>query len=240
MAHEHPDDLIAAYALDALPDDERAKVDAHLATCAECRQKVRELTEVAEVLALAAPEEPRASSDLRSRILQRAAITPQHPGEDAVRDPGAGHWPLPRQRVSQLAGWLVAAAFLVLTLILGVWNLSLQAQLHELQSRPVLQAALQPGPDAPGATGTVAVTSDGHTLLTVSNLAPPGPGMVYEAWIIDAQGPKPAGTFVTTPDGRATLVLAVPASAGVTIAITAEPAPGRPQPSGQVLLKGTV
>jgi anti-sigma-K factor RskA len=66
----------APYALGALDDNERASFEEHLATCAQCAAEVRELQEVAGLLATAAkPVTPPPA--LRDRILADArAVSP--------------------------------------------------------------------------------------------------------------------------------------------------------------------
>jgi anti-sigma factor RsiW len=52
-------DLLGAYALDAVDDDERQAIERHLDNCAQCRREVAEHREVAGMLAsgwLPAPE----------------------------------------------------------------------------------------------------------------------------------------------------------------------------------------
>lgn len=53
----HPEDLLAEYVDGALADDQRAVVDAHLATCARCREEVEAAGRAVSALA-ALPEEP--------------------------------------------------------------------------------------------------------------------------------------------------------------------------------------
>jgi anti-sigma-K factor RskA len=70
--------MIAARALDALEAAEARELDAHLATCAECRAALASWQETAATLAYVAPTaEP--SAELRSRILSniRAEGSPQ-------------------------------------------------------------------------------------------------------------------------------------------------------------------
>src|SRR6201996_105818 len=64
---------LGAYALGALPPDERAAIAAHIEGCPECRAELRELEGVAALLPLADPariEEPpvRPPADLGARI----------------------------------------------------------------------------------------------------------------------------------------------------------------------------
>ena len=64
-------ELTAAYALDALDDDERSAYEQHLAGCERCRADLRELGETAGALALSA-EGPAPPDELRNRILVAA------------------------------------------------------------------------------------------------------------------------------------------------------------------------
>jgi hypothetical protein len=139
---------------------------------------------------------------------------------------------------SRLVGWLAAAALFATTLGLGAWNLSLRDQIQTLAARPVPRVALAATADAPGASGELAVESGRGTVLTVNNLPRLSPGQVYEAWVIGGGGPQPAGTFLTTPDGRGALALTRPAASGEVVAVTAELSPGVSAPTGKILLKG--
>jgi anti-sigma factor RsiW len=67
--------LTGAYALDALDPAERAEFEAHLATCAECREEVAGLRETAA--RVAATTWVDAPAALRGRVLAEAALTPQ-------------------------------------------------------------------------------------------------------------------------------------------------------------------
>jgi anti-sigma-K factor RskA len=234
MAQNHPDDLLAAYALDALPEDERLGVQVHLAECAQCRRWVARFGRSTEVLALAVPDYPSPSVDLRDRILRAAQQT------DQVRHSPAPV-PLPRRPSGwlRLGSWAAAVILFLTSLGLGVWNYTLQQRISSLEQRPVLVGALLATADAPGAGGILAATSDRTEIVQVDNLPPLAAGLVYEAWVINAKGPQPAGTFVTTPDGHGTVALSRTPSPGDVIAVTAEQSPGTSAPTGKVLLKGT-
>lgn len=231
---EHPVDALAAFALDALPRAEREAVLAHLAQCATCREQVARYREVSDVLPLGEPPESP-SPDLRQRILDRATRVPR--AEPRPTASGGARrafgWTSP-------AGWLVAAALFLVSLGLGAWNYSLQQQVRALQVAQPVSVALAATADAPGATGQVALGVAGRNVLAVRDLPPPPTGQVYEAWVIGTIGPRPAGTFMTTPDGHGAVELTQAPRAGETVAVTNEPAPGGATPSGKIVLKGTV
>ncbi len=73
--------LTAPYVLDALPEPELGEFEAHLATCATCRDEVRELSAVAAELAAATATEP--PEELRARVLAAIRTTAQEAAPDA-------------------------------------------------------------------------------------------------------------------------------------------------------------
>jgi len=239
MTH-HPDDLLAAFALDALPADEAGAVAVHVRACEQCRVAVIRLHQVTQVLALAAPAPPPLSPDVRSGLLRAAQQTPQvlrrTPSVQCART-----WF--RTAVSSLAAAIILA---FTSLGLGVSHLrlqqqiqTLQTQVHGLQTQQVfLTAALVAAQNGQQGDGRVYVVPGRTALLDVQHLPPPASGQVYEAWVITTAGPQAAGTFVTTPEGRGILQLTRLAAQGETIAITSEPLPGTTAPTGAVLLKG--
>ncbi len=77
--------LSGAYALDALPDDERSAFEAHLAQCEPCRTEVRELQETATRLAEGTELAP--PPHLRERVMTAVARTRQDSPLDAAAAP---------------------------------------------------------------------------------------------------------------------------------------------------------
>ncbi|MPY95836.1 MAG: hypothetical protein GEV08_23115, partial [Acidimicrobiia bacterium] len=97
-------DLLGAFALDAVDDDERAIVEEHLAVCARCRAEVAEHREVASLLAHGggpAPEGlwPRIADSLAAPPpeLRLAPVPPS--GEAPRRRPCRGTRAAPARRV---------------------------------------------------------------------------------------------------------------------------------------------
>ncbi len=74
-------------------------------------------------------------------------------------------------------------------------------------------------------------------------MKPPPPGREFELWFITPEQKKvPAGTFGVDVDGKAELVVQMPADLGpvALAAITDEPLGGSPQPTGAIQLAGKV
>lgn len=202
-------ELSAAYALDALDADEREEFEQHLAQCAECQETVAAFHDTAASLAhgVEAPKPPR---ELRARILDEAR------GERENVVPLRPRWAL-------RATGAVAAVAAVLAIALGIWAASLH---NELGGRPEA-FRLQ------GANGQLVVTADGGAALIVNDLAPAPSGKTYEAWVIEGESPKPAGTFASGGAQTAfALTRAVPD--GATVAVTIEPTGGSESPTGDV------
>lgn len=129
--HQAFDDVVPAYALDALDRDERQAFEEHLVICERCQAALRQWPGVSSGLGLAAePAEP--PPDLRSRTLARAVAQPQAhlgrpvtPFRPAVAVPGPS-----RPRSSALQRWALAAS-VVLMAGLAAYAALLRIQLAE-------------------------------------------------------------------------------------------------------------
>ena len=206
-------ELAAAYALDALDEDDRRVFDEHLESCESCRDEVAAFGEAATALAYAAAA-PEAPPALRGRIL------------DAARAERGKVLPFRRRRRPAQVAAVAAAACLALGL--GLW-----ATLGTGGSPGTQKIALQ------GAMGTLTVADSGHAFLTVSNLASAPAGKTYEIWVIRSQKPLPAGLF---SEGGRKVVVTVERKVrpGATVAVTLEPGGGVPEPTGQILFHALV
>ena len=82
----------------------------------------------------------------------------------------------------------------------------------------------------------------GRTLLVVRDLPVLPPDVVYQLWAIRDGAPAPAGTFTVGADGSGRLE-AEEADlwiAADVLAVTVEPAPGQPAPTGPIVLAGSL
>ena len=175
-------DLTAGYALDALDSEERARYEAHLASCEDCREELRGFSEVAGALGVAAggPQPPAA---LRERILERA------------RSERTNVVPL-RPRLTTPVLSAVAAVAAVVAVGVGIWSLGLAGDLDEAQE----ELAILGNPDAQtyesaGGEASLVVTPTGDAALVVRKLAPAPPGKDYEIWVFEDGVPRAAGVF---------------------------------------------
>src|SRR5581483_2489886 len=165
-------ELTAAYALDALNDDERAAFESHLAQCEQCRAELAGLSETAAALALAAA------------AAERLNVVP-----------------LPARRLWLTRATAAAASVAACAAVgLGVWATTLSHQLSsQKEKNAAAEILLDPSAQKStlrGGKGMVAVAADGRAVLLVHRLPAAPSGMTYEAWVIPRGGaPERAGLF---------------------------------------------
>jgi anti-sigma-K factor RskA len=101
---------------------------------------------------------------------------------------------------------------------------------------------LAPLPAAPIASAVVAVSpSNGGAVIEARGLPPTPPGKLYELWWITKEnGPVPAGLFAAHDSSAITASVAPPPPGQHVLlsAVTLEPVPGVPKPTGTMYLKG--
>jgi anti-sigma-K factor RskA len=109
MTNEDLHELTAAYALDALDDDERREFEAHLRDCDQCRAELAELAGTVGALAYAA-EGPAPPDELRNRVLV------------AAREEGPSNVVALRPRRTRLYAGAALAAVAAVAIAIGLWT----------------------------------------------------------------------------------------------------------------------
>ena len=110
---EHPEEELAAFALNALDGPEFQAVAQHVVQCFHCQEVLVGFQEMAARLASAAPETPL-PPHLKTRVLSRATQP-----ANAVRPLAAVQPPDPRWSMRRLRRWLAPTAIGVLSLMLA-------------------------------------------------------------------------------------------------------------------------
>jgi anti-sigma-K factor RskA len=151
--------------------------------------------------------------------------------------------------------WVLRAAAVLAVVVLGGWNLLLQGRLDASEAynrdvAAVLDVAAQPGamtailaPQAPnGPRGIAALTPSGALTLAVRDLGPTSGTQVYETWaIVGDEAPVALGGFTVGAAGTGRFDGDnVPAQAGLTVALTLEPAAGATAPSSSPVAAGSM
>jgi anti-sigma-K factor RskA len=232
--------LTGSYALDALPEDDRAEFERHLARCPSCTEEVRGLRETAARLAMSPALIP--PPEMRERVLAAAPRTRQLPpaGRGPLGQAGR-RTPLRRRsrsRAALAAGLLTLAAAVAFLL---VTQLSTSGQLRQSRSANQAIAAVLAAPDARleslpatvGGTVTAVVSLDHReAVVTTANLPQPPGTRVYQLWVMNAAGTaRSAGLLAITSAGPSSPVLAGGVLPGDRLGITVEPAGGTAQPT---------
>jgi len=216
MEDELIHDLCAAYALDALAPDEERAFEAHLASCARCREELAGLSETAAALAYAVPPaEPPAR--LRARILDAARA--ERPNVVPLR---------PRRSAGNIVLASVAAAAACAAVGLGIWAATLHGRLGS-NNQALSALALH------GASGSLVRAQNGEAALVVSGLSPAPPGKTYETWVIRSGKATRAGLF-SGKSGTAIVQLTRRVPSGAIVGVTLERAGGVEQPTSTPLV----
>ena len=237
---ERFDELAAVYALGALTGEDRLWFEAYLAEHPELNSEVEELGSVADLLALAPPEQ-EPPSGLRRSVLERVGAPREVvSGMEARRMRRAET----TRRLFRPATLAAAAAAFIAVVGLFVWNLTLQDQNGDLRARngdlqeEVAQRRtfeMEGSGLASNAGGEVLLTGEDKAVLVASELPPAPEGQVYETWIIRDGMPEPAGLFEPR-DGEAASTVEGSMEGAEAVAVTLEPEGGSSMPTSDPIL----
>ena len=228
MTHDEIQDLLGAYALDAVDADERALLDEHVADCARCRAEVAEHREVATLLAHTGGDAPDA---LWQRIAGSLDDSPPDLRLAPVPPAGAP----PSRRVRWPVAPLAAAAAIAVAAILGVQVRRQDARIDDLQSAmtdPMVSAfdsaITDPDSELLELTSTEgdvvlrgAVTEDGTGYLSAKALPDLSSDRTYQLWGVAGEDIVSLGVLGEAPE-----LVSFPAERYEAFAITEEDAPG--------------
>lgn len=258
--HDRMEEAVAAYALDALEEEERAEVRTHIEGCPSCRDALQRMSVTVRVLPLAV-DDMRPPDRLRERILAAAAVMPagqaEPPGTPRIIPFPGRPGPSEPLRMTAAArdagrGRMIALGAAAAVLVVGLGALSAVAVSLNNQLRHEQQLANRPPPTPSqfsingtgplaGANGQVTQLSQ-NAVVALGGLPQIPTSKVYQLWVIEP-GKNPESAAVFTPDrfGNYTAVLNRDLKTGTTIAITREDGPnGAPQPTEKPQLAGTV
>jgi anti-sigma-K factor RskA len=251
---QHAEDL-ALYALDALQDGERAKLEQHLATCAACRLELEQLRGDTALLAMSAAG-PRPPQRARQRLLDAVAREARPVAAAKTESRGGAWW--------GWLGWAATVAVIVFAMSLWKENSVLKATLGSARSRadesarqleelrkiaaPIIapeaqRVTLVAGKTPPQPQGKAFYLRGRSSLVFLaSNMPALPPQKAYELWLIPTSGaPIPAGVFKPDAHGSASVVNP-PLPAGTeakAFAITVENESGSATPTMPIVMMGT-
>jgi anti-sigma-K factor RskA len=244
MACAEADELVGAYALDALPADEAASFRAHIAGCRDHAAMARELRATAAMLAeTAEPLAPPAG--LRARMLDAVAREPQVTTSAAqplcletarsAAATGATRPRRPWENVRPLQAWGALAAAIIAAL--AIWNVTLQSADDDDGGFDARQATSINAFQAHnvGGGGNALYFADEKTIVIVADgVDPLDSSRTYQLWAIDDEGDKgPVSLGIMRPDeaGHMSSTVRFDVPSSDLIAITIEPAGGSEAPT---------
>ncbi len=210
-------ELVAAYALNALDDEDRTAFEEHLAGCGQCTAALAELRDTAAALAYI-PDTVAPPEALRSRILETARA--ERPNVVPLHRAARRTWGL-----GAVAAVAVAAAA-----ALAIWNVSLHNSLDNARSANSKIVGLK------GAEGNLAVAGSGSAALFMCGIGKAPAGKTYEAWVITRGKATRAGEFQGSPRCVA-VPLARTVPSGSAVAVTVEPNGGSDQPTSTPIIE---
>ncbi len=239
--HAELEELLGAYALDAVAPDEAAALEAHLAGCPRCRAEVDAHREVAGALGNTVDPLPPGLWD---------AIAGRLDEDGEVRAPVVPiGTPPPRRRTARWVVAAVGAAAVVAVAALSIGLVQADRQNGRLQDALGRQtsavAAAQAAPGHLEATLTstggspaarFVLRSDGRGYLVDARLPALSAGRTYQLWGLYGGTPISLGLLGPSPTAGAFTAARLPGS----LAITVEPARGSTTPSLPLVASGPV
>jgi anti-sigma-K factor RskA len=250
-------DLLVAYALGALEPAEMERVGRLLEERPELRATLAELRATADLLPYGLPASAPPAG-LRQRALDHAT-------RRAPRTPAPAADPARRLRgwlygLGGLAAAALGALLIALASLSGARAELAQARAELARAQEQVAAAQRQVAaldaeraqlaqaiagaetigrlEGPGGAATVLQSAAGE-LLVAAQLPPLAPEQVYQLWLIgDSGAPQSGGVFSVGSSGLGLIALGPGTPADVTLAVTAEPAPGSPGPTGPILVQG--
>jgi hypothetical protein len=255
ISHEEAQELLGAYALDAVDADEAALVEYHLDRCPRCRDELRNHREVVGLLAYAGHEAPAGLWDRVVEGIQEAGSSAPAPALRTVAArPGARTVSMRSRRV--LAA--VAAAAVVAIVLLGVQVTRLQHRTNQLIGQvasvtinpqptmaAVRQALAEPGarradlrsPAGGHAQLDAVILPSGQGYLYSPQLSPLPSSETYQLWGVVGRDQISYGLIGSDPAA----VVAFRAGSGLEgLAVTAEEAGGVVATSHPLVVVGAV
>jgi anti-sigma-K factor RskA len=235
---EHFFDLLPAYALGSLDEEEQLQVSRHLAVCAICRAELQDFDQIVADLPLAIVQSEPAS-DVKDKIMAYATKD-----KDSAQRTTKQTWWVRLTQAMRVSAPVWGFTSLILIVILGLSNLFLWGRLNEIErvSQNVLISIPLQGTDAtPQAVGMVVVSRDGeHGTLIVDGLPVLNELSQYQLWLINDGQRTNGGIFSVDEEGYGSLWVSSPEPllSYSAFGITVEPAGGSPGPTGDKVLGG--
>jgi anti-sigma-K factor RskA len=229
-AHRRYEEELAAYLLDSLEVEEAREFELHLRSCAACQREERWLRGAVELLP-SSVEQVEPPPELRERLMETVEAEAATRGAASRR--GHDRW---RRLLPRIAPRLRPAMALGATIVAlgGIAGYLIGRGSDEPSASTVAARAT---PVAPDARATI-VRTDDAAVLNVQRLRQPGPGRVYEVWLVrkGSEKPEPSALFSVHRNGTGAAGIPGGLDGVEQVMVSSEPARGSQQPSTKPVL----
>jgi anti-sigma-K factor RskA len=216
------DELLGAYALDAVDDDERRRVEEHLALDPRAAREVQEHREVATMLAFTGMDAPAGVWDrIASELDERAPA----PGRELARVLPIDRAARRGRRLRSMGTWLAVTAAAAVVAVVAVSVVDrradapgdpLQAALAAARNDRDSRAAILVAEGADVIAEAI-VDEDGHGYLLASDLPTLGDDQTYQLWGVVGDDVISIGILGPNPEIETFTIEADVAAFAVTI-----------------------
>jgi anti-sigma factor RsiW len=235
----HQCDHLLDYYNGHLSELEKAQFEKHLESCPQCQEELHELEQLAEYMPFASDvvEPPK---DLEDRVLANI-LSKDKPKANVkpISNKKRKSWFLPS-----------VAAALALSLIGNAYLFTLIEDQNEVVEQATIDQVVQYVDLAAvsgNAKGTASIIKQGEQtsmVVQASELQDLSNEEVYQVWLIKDDQPERAGTFVTSKDGKGSVVFKFNEEFTKkdwdTVAITLEPDANSQLPQGDIVLASEI
>jgi anti-sigma factor RsiW len=229
-------ELLGAWALDAVDDVERARVERAIRQDPALAREARALLETAARLGASAASSPPPA--LRADVVRAVQDVPQRRPERADAAPAQ----VPGGRRPRAGMWIAAAAIATIGIaaptVLAIQQASRAARAEE-EVAVLAEAITRPGvrvvsSEVTGGGRAVAVMTEDDALFVARGLPSLAAGRAYQLWVLEGEGPTSAGV-IEVSDAVVSVRIRLPRDQG-GIAMTIEPAGGSRQPTTEPIV----
>ena len=216
-------ELVGAYALDALSDEERLAFEAHLASCEACQAELASFADVLDALADDGAVGENSAADVPAGLSERIAAELAVTQQDAVAAPVvADVIPIRPRRLGRI---LAVAAASVAVLAIAA---SVLVTLNKPTDTERIRAASDVVELETGISDVSVFVSDSAGGIAVEGDMPaPAEGKEYQLWVVPADGSAPIpgptmgggetdAAWLTDLDGAAAIAVSLEPEGGST------------------------
>jgi anti-sigma-K factor RskA len=253
------EELLPFYALDALSEESRQRVESYLAANPEARTRLDELTQAVSAIPYGIPpvEPPRRVKD---ELMRRIRADSASAGIRSSKEDQPSRRELRFDSLLRTLSFGAALAAILWAVILNIQmsrlenqvsllTTALEAQSNSLQeissrlSQPaassVVTVSLSGTAARPEARGQlIADPKSTSAVLVIAGLGQLEAGKIYQVWLIDSSGPQSAGLLAVDSSGQAVLIITSDLEIGQfdKLGVSIEPDGGSPQPTGEIVV----